>query len=177
MTTRKCASCQLCCYLLPVAEIKKERSAKCVHQRYETGCRIYETRPDACRAWSCRWLTHDGTNGMPRPDKCHFVIDPVPDFITATDPDSGNSFDAPVVQIWADPHFPETHNDPRLRKYLVKEATKNGVVGLIRYGTHAFVLVPPAHTATGEWLVVEGVPGPDHSMEEIANVIAGVNCK
>lgn len=177
MTMRKCSACQLCCRLLPISSTGKARFTRCEHQRYGVGCAIYEVRPESCHIWSCRWLTRDGTEGMPRPDKCRFVIDPIPDYVTGTDKDSGTTFDWPVVQIWGDPDFPETHLDPRLWKFLEKEARRTSAVGLFRYDTRALILVTPPPGSGREPLVIEGKPGADHSMEQIAKVVLGADYK
>ena len=104
---RKCGNCQLCCFLLPVAEpnvLQKPALQKCKHQRFRKGCSIYEERPFSCRDWSCAWLQGTLPESMRRPDKVGYVVDPIPDTVTYT---PENSLDTPVVvpvhQVWLDP--------------------------------------------------------------------------
>jgi len=170
---RKCGGCTLCCKLLPVAEINKKAGVRCRHQAYGKGCRVYHNGlPASCRLWSCAWLTKS-FNG-PRPDRGHYVIDILPDYITV-DPGEGGKqqLTIPVVQVWIDPDYPHAHRDPALRAYLA-ERSKDGVAALIRFNEReAFVLFPPAMTG-GEW--VEGrsnvAPVAQHSFAEIARALA-----
>jgi hypothetical protein len=148
---RSCGGCTLCCKLLPVRELHKQGGERCQHQRQGKGCAVYQQppMPPSCRLWTCRWLYQDDTADLSRPDRSHYVLDIMPDFITATD-DSG-TFDIEIIQIWVDPKYPDAHHDPALRAYLAEQGKRN-VAGLIRYGeTEAFVLVPPAMTG-GEWI-------------------------
>ncbi len=91
-TDRKCGDCSLCCKLLPMPELAKPANKRCKHQRYGKGCAIYARRPDSCRTWSCRWLLGEGTDDLPRPDRSHYVIDPMPDFVRMVNKDSGELF-------------------------------------------------------------------------------------
>jgi hypothetical protein len=176
--TRQCGSCTLCCKLLPMAsrpgtvnravtamvdaglatyaeyagarrEWTKPAGARCQHQR-RTGCAIYAERPASCRMWSCRWLSSDDTAALSRPDRAHYVIDAVPDYVTAVSQD-GEKVDVPVVVIWLDPDFPDAHRDPALRTYL-KRRGNEGMVALIRLDERrGFVVFPPALSSDGEW--------------------------
>ena len=120
---RSCGDCQLCCYLLPVAEgaaiadygmkipidipgritLNKPALQKCQHQRFKKGCSIYPNRPISCRDWSCAWLTNNLHKDMPRPDKAGYVVDPRPDTITYIPEDNPDTtIDVPVFQVWID---------------------------------------------------------------------------
>jgi hypothetical protein len=83
-TGRVCGDCQLCCKLLPVPPLKKAAGRRCQHQKFGKGCAIQDHKPFACRAWSCRWLSDPATAGMSRPDRSHYVIDVVSDYVTVT---------------------------------------------------------------------------------------------
>jgi len=175
---RQCGECQLCCKLLPMKadqagatrtalsmvdagvmsfdeitaagpEIAKPASVRCQHQRASCGCAIYKNRPLTCMMWNCRWLVGEAGDTR-RPDRAHYVIDIIPDVITAeTDPPTI----VPVIQVWLDPRFPDAHRDPALRAYLHRQAEERGEVALIRYNAHdAFVLIAPPLTGTGEWI-------------------------
>ena len=47
----------MCCKLIGVAQLNKPRQRMCGHCAVGEGCRIYESRPGACREFHCRWLT------------------------------------------------------------------------------------------------------------------------
>jgi hypothetical protein len=128
----------------------KPAGAKCPHQSHHRGCKVYDRRPFGCRYWNCRWLTRDDTDDQNRPDRSHYVIDLMPDFITVTEDDVRTNIE--VVQVWIDPDYREAHRDPALRAYLARRG-KDGVLGLIRFSSHeGFVLIPPAMTTDGRWI-------------------------
>ena len=117
MSGRQCGGCTLCCRLLPVAEIGKLAGHRCQHQRHAKGCAVYAHAPVSCRAWSCAWLVDEDAGALSRPDRAHYVIDIVPDFVKMVWPD-GRVDKLPVLQVWCDPAFPNAHRDPALRAYL-----------------------------------------------------------
>jgi hypothetical protein len=89
----------------------------------------------------------EATAKLSRPDISHYVIDPVPDYVTAQK-DDGTSEDWPVMQIWVDERHPEAHRDPALRAMLDKFA----VMSIVRLGSdQAFLLVPPSKHPEGRW--------------------------
>jgi Putative zinc- or iron-chelating domain len=182
--TRRCGECQLCCKLLPIRardsagtvkamvdagwakpnefadaipEFDKPANTRCQHQRHAKGCAIYAKRPLSCRLWSCRWLTEADTADQHRPDHSHFVIDAVPDVVVFQDKQTGEKREVEVVQIWVDPAYPDAHQEPALRAYVVRQAEQRGALALIRNGSFdAFLLVPP-NAADGVWHELRGV--------------------
>lgn len=56
-TVRDCDGCTLCCKVMEVEEIAKPGGKWCPHCRTSSGCGIYETRPRACTAYVCGYLT------------------------------------------------------------------------------------------------------------------------
>jgi hypothetical protein len=75
---RTCGDCRLCCKLVGVFDqedgklvFEKEPYEWCQHA-CNTGCSIYETRPNGCRNYSCLWLEGLGTEDD-RPDKLHIL--------------------------------------------------------------------------------------------------------
>jgi hypothetical protein len=149
---RRCGECTLCCTLLPVKALAKGASERCKHQR-GLGCNIYrkEGFPAECANWNCRWLINDDAGDLQRPDRCHYVIDIIPDFITGIDNASGRQYRIPVVQIWIDPRFPDAHEDPALRAWIVRQ---EHFAALVRFNDRdAIFLLPPHMSDTGEWEV------------------------
>ena len=89
---------------------------------------------------------------MRRPDRCHYVIDMVPDFVRIDQNDGSEPVPMQVVQIWIDPDYPDAHHDPDLRAYLARLGERDGIIALIRLNaTDAFTLWPPALTPDGEF--------------------------
>lgn len=151
---RQCGSCTLCCTLIPVEELRKPSGKPCQFQRHGSvgkgGCRIYARRPISCRYWSCRWLFDSATAELRRPEKSHYVIDPMPDQITVT-PDDAPEFHLPAIQIWVDPKFPSAHSDPALRTYLAERCKRENSVVIVRYNAkEGFILFPP-HMTGAQW--------------------------
>lgn len=168
MTRRECGVCQLCCRLLPMPQpgFEKPANVRCKHQRHNKGCAIYARRPQACELWTCRWLGQPvETAGLPRPDHAHYVVDVIPDFITAVDNATGEQTDLTVIQVWIDPAFPDAYKAPALRAYLAREGELNHHAAICRYNERdAIMLFPPSMTASGQWeerreaTVVENTP-------------------
>jgi hypothetical protein len=168
---RKCGGCTLCCKLLPVPVIDKPSNTRCAHQRMGKGCAIYDRRPAPCWGFSCRWLLEDDTADLSRPDRSHYVIDPMPDFVTVSGTDgNGNHVEKiqlPVLQIWVDKNYPDAHRDPALRDYIQRRAVEDGCAALIRYTSReAFLLVPPA--LAGTWVEhATGMTEEEHTPDQI----------
>ena len=73
---RACGSCSLCCKLVAVGKkdesFQKPQGVWCEHCA-KPRCRVYETRPNACREYKCLWL-----RGLfaeeDRPDRAGLVV-------------------------------------------------------------------------------------------------------
>jgi hypothetical protein len=162
----------------------KEAGARCPFQRHHKGCSQYARRPFGCRQWSCRWLIGDDTAELHRPDRSHYVIDPIPDFVRGKPHDGGDVQTIPVVQVWLDPDYPDAHRDPALRDYLMRRASE-GYAALIRLSARdAFVLAAPPLTGR-DWEEYRGNTGtevePQHSaletMAAISSKLGGYTIK
>jgi len=153
-----------------VNALHKPAGQRCIHQRFRTGCAIYrrEGFPGECALWSCRWLVNDDMDGMKRPDRAHYVVDLVPDFVTAQSP-GRNDIHIPVVQVWVDPHYPDAHRDPELRAWIVRQ---RDYAAIVRFdAARALILIPPHWSDTGDWEEVGDnrttLDDRTHSAEEI----------
>jgi hypothetical protein len=154
---RVCGSCQACCKLVPVPSIGKAAGHRCQHQRAGKGCLIHDQRPFACRTWSCRWISDPKAKALPRPDRCHYVVDMVLDYVTAKTHDGSAPRQIDVIQVWVDPDYPDAHRDPKLRAYLLMMGEKFGCAALIRYDSRrGFTLFPPALADDGQWHEMAG---------------------
>jgi hypothetical protein len=156
-TGRTCSDCRLCCKLVPVPQISKPAGVRCRYSRAGKGCTVYDRRPNSCRAWSCRWLADPATAGMPRPDRCHYVIDLEYDHVDMHNNAGGPDRIVTVLQVWVDPAFPDAHHAHELRAYLHRMAEKYGVAAIIRWSsTKAVVLFPPPISSDGKWHQQDG---------------------
>jgi hypothetical protein len=151
---RQCGDCQLCCKLLPVRSLGKLAGQHCQHQRHHKGCAVYARLASVsieCKLWNCRWLVEDDTANLRRPDRSHYVIDLMPDFVTLRNEENGELQHVEVVQIWVDPKYPDAHRDPALRAYLERRA-EQGAAGLIRRDNQqAIAIFPPVLNADRQW--------------------------
>lgn len=152
---RHCGGCTLCCKLLPVRELDKGANTKCDHQKFGKGCSIYRSPrlPWSCKLWSCRWLTDTAAADLHRPDRTHYVIDIMPDYVRAVDHATGREQRIEVIVVWCDPKYPDAHRDPALRRYLETFDEGRGAMALIRYNSiDAITLLPPSFTDAGVWI-------------------------
>jgi hypothetical protein len=176
---RQCGDCQLCCKLLPVRSLAKLAGQRCSHQSHAKGCKVYDrlamVSPE-CRLWSCRWLVEDDTADLRRPDRSHYVLDIMPDFVTVRNDATGDLEHIQVVQIWCDPKFPDAHRDPALRAYLERRAAER-IIGLVRYDNErGLALYPPSLSEGGKWIEKStGVRTKEHSPEELLRAMARPN--
>lgn len=170
---RECGGCTLCCKLLPVQELGKLANTRCRHQATGKGCKVYGTErmPPSCRLWSCQWLA--GPFPGQRPDRAHYVVDTLPDYVTARHDVTGEVQHFPVVQVWVDPAYPDAHRDPVLRKWL----DDNKAPAIIRYDSRdGFTLFPPSRSDDGQWHEVHGATMAEraHDIRDIAEKIGGL---
>ena len=152
-TGRRCGTCTLCCKLLPVPQLEKAANQRCKHQSTARGCAIYRTRPNPCRMFACRWLADPETAGLPRPDRAHYVIEILEDYVTVKSHDANEApHRIPALVIWIDPAFPDAHQAPGLRRYIARLAERRGMMTLVRYDTRqALCIFPPATSSDREW--------------------------
>lgn len=205
--TRRCGECNLCCKLLPMqsgnrAEVSRTMNAmifrglaspadfagmiedfykppgeRCPHQRRSKGCAVYKQRPFGCRMWSCRWLLNADTADLRRPDRVHYVIDCMPDYIIWQNDATGERTNIEVVQIWVDPDYRnEWKHDPALTAFIQRRA-KEGIAALIRYNSkEADSVFAPEISADQKWHVVSGMAREDqHTAEELHAALRKAN--
>jgi hypothetical protein len=98
----------------------------------------------------CRWLQGDDTGA--RPDRAHYVVDVMPDYVTNVDADTAEATKVLVIQVWVDPKHPDAHKDPALRRFLDGEGRRNRFCAIVRIGDEGLLLIPPSLTTTNEWI-------------------------
>jgi len=167
---RTCGDCQLCCKLLPVKEIGKLANTRCAHQRTGKGCMVYNTMrmPFSCKVWNCRWLVNDDADDLKRPDRSHYVIDIMPDFVTVRDEITGFAASIPVLQVWVDPGHPDAWRDPHLMAYIARRGETDNMGTLIRFGNDRVISVFPPAVTGGDWVIrTDGQLTEEHSPADI----------
>jgi hypothetical protein len=86
---------------------------------------------------------------MSRPDRSHYVVDIMPDFITLKVNEKVSHVE--VVQIWCDPKYPDAHRDPALRRW-VENLAKQGIVAMVRYNEEeSTIIFAPSMSDDGQW--------------------------
>jgi Putative zinc- or iron-chelating domain len=202
--TRRCGDCSLCCKLLPMQSVNRQQVSRltnqmigmgmakpsefagmvqdfykpagerCPHQRHGKGCAVYARRPFGCRMWNCRWLLNDDTADLRRPDRTHYVVDCMPDFVTLSDDTTGEQRNLEVVQIWIDPDYRDAwRRDPALLAFIERRA-KEGIAALIRHNSReATAVFAPPLAADGQWHEkTGGQPEPQHMGDELLDGLA-----
>lgn len=170
---RKCGDCQLCCKLLPVRELHKGANTRCTHQRTGKGCMVYglRTMPPSCALWNCRWLVDERTDQLRRPDRSGYVIDIMPDFVTARNDLDGSFNQLGVLQIWVDPARPEAWREDRdLMEFIERMGKEEGLCALVRNGSMDAVFVaPPSINPERVWFFSDSTcAGEEHTPADFA---------
>ena len=73
---RECGSCTACCTHLLVhsPDFTKLQGVTCPNCERDHGCKIYATRPQACRNFVCGWRTMPMLDEHWRPDKSGVIV-------------------------------------------------------------------------------------------------------
>ena len=109
---RSCGDCTACCTTMGVPELSKAHNSPCEHNT-GTGCGIYDTRPQSCRAFECLWLQGHGLPEQ-RPDRLGLTLDP-----TVKDGPLGKAGEVIVArEVW-----PGSASHPRAVVFLNKLST------------------------------------------------------
>jgi Fe-S-cluster containining protein len=94
---RHCGTCTLCCKVYDVPSLEKPAGKWCSHCKPGTGCGIWETRPDHCRAFHCLYMTEGWLGEEWKPERAKFVLtlDPATRFLLAqVDPGQARAWKA-----------------------------------------------------------------------------------
>jgi hypothetical protein len=71
---RACGTCTLCCKVLKVKGLNKEKGQWCTHCSVGKGCKIYVERPAACRDFYCGYLTQPELTEAWKPQHSKLVL-------------------------------------------------------------------------------------------------------
>ncbi|MBB4006379.1 hypothetical protein [Allorhizobium taibaishanense] len=111
---RRCGTCTLCCRLPDIEELDKPANQPCRHCN-QTGCRIYEARPQLCRDFLCLWMEgHIGPEWHPQDS--HMMV----------------YGQGAQVTVLVDPAFPDVWQRPpysdQMRRWASQAEPKGGYV-------------------------------------------------
>ena len=119
-----CGTCTACCKIMQVHELDKPANRWCPHCRIGRGCRIYEARPESCRAFECIWLrTQHGQKPLAhelRPDISRVVLSTTRD-------------DRDGVVVNVSPDRPNAWKTGAMGQ-LVSEMLRDGITVLVKCG-------------------------------------------
>ncbi len=73
MLPRACGTCNLCCNLLRIKELRKPEFALCSFWDKERHCTIYDKKPMECSRFKCLWLK-GVIPSSERPDRTGIII-------------------------------------------------------------------------------------------------------
>jgi hypothetical protein len=71
---RSCGTCNLCCKVYAIREIKKPAGQWCTHLMRRSGCKIHDQRPFLCRQFFCSWRLDPNLGPEWKPEVCRFVL-------------------------------------------------------------------------------------------------------
>ncbi len=77
--TRACGTCTLCCKVFRIDDLQKPAGKWCRHCAIGQGCKIYDERPQQCRAFECIWLQDEGIPPAWKPETSKVVFSLHPD--------------------------------------------------------------------------------------------------
>lgn len=71
---RSCDGCTMCCKLLSIDVLNKPRAVWCPHCDKKRGCKIYDSRPEPCRAFYCGWRRIGDLDARWKPSQSKILI-------------------------------------------------------------------------------------------------------
>lgn len=131
--SRQCGECTLCCKLIPVEEINKERGKWCKFAKSHKGCMVYHKPafPLSCGVWTCLWQSGQ----IPEwawPHKIHCVFDIAMETLSVTDNKTGKTEHLQAMQCWVDDKYPEAYRSKEAR-WIIEQAAQRGYPTIIRF--------------------------------------------
>lgn len=117
---KTCGSCNLCCKLLGIGELKKPAGKWCPHVKLGVGCSIYKDRPSSCQEFQCFWIVDPNAPDNERPDKVHAFLAS----LESATPEGYTRPPGELVTIYVDPTYPLAHTQSPIVVWADKLARK-----------------------------------------------------
>ncbi len=127
---KSCGSCNQCCQVLEIEEMKKPPGLLCGNCVPGGGCSVYLERPQVCRDYVCLWKDDRGLGPQMRPDRVGTLL---------------MEDDAEQYLAVCDPKQPFAWRTPIMFKHLVAMA-KSGRIVVAKAGEKAWRI-----HASGQW--------------------------
>jgi hypothetical protein len=129
---RACGKCSLCCKVIEIDEINKPPGVWCSDcAPGKGGCRIYETRPDPCRHFLCRWLLEPGLGDEWFPANSKLVV--------------SLQYEGDRIAVSVDPAFPNRWREQpfysQIKKWAEIGAEMSAQV-IVNIGKRTIVVLP-----------------------------------
>ena len=158
---RQCGGCTLCCKVLAIRELGKPSGAWCPHCTPGTGCKIYDTRPEECRTFSCGWLLDTELPEDWRPDRSKLVFYPA----------EGTR----NIAVHVDPGAPDAWRREPYNSWLrdrSAEGLNTGACVFVSVGRNTTLVLPEGEQFlgainTGDEIQVSKTIGPEGAMLEV----------
>lgn len=64
----------MCCKLPSIPELRKPRAQLCTNCEAGVGCKIYDSRPETCRAFYCLYMLKAVLGDEWKPTTCHMMV-------------------------------------------------------------------------------------------------------
>jgi hypothetical protein len=82
-SARSCGTCTMCCKVYRIDDLAKPAGKWCPHCAIAQGCKIYDDRPQQCRAFDCVWIQDEAMapDWKPEISKIVFSVYPATRFI------------------------------------------------------------------------------------------------
>ena len=71
---RACGTCTMCCKVYRIDDLEKPAGKWCVHCAIGSGCKIYDSRPQQCRAFDCVWVQSEDLPASWKPELSKIVF-------------------------------------------------------------------------------------------------------
>jgi hypothetical protein len=144
-----------------VAELNKPPNVWCAHLKLGRGCGIYETRPDTCRGFFCRWMEDPGLGPEWKPNRSKLVLAHIAEHQLA---------------VYVDPGAPGAwRKEPYLSQLVAMAKTglkHNAILKIIEQG-RVFVLLPNRVAELGavgpeDTIVLKKMPAPGGHIYDVS---------
>jgi hypothetical protein len=129
----------MCCKVPYIEEFRKPPGVWCHHAVAGKGCAIYESRPNSCRAFHCRWLLDGNAGPEWKPDRAKFVV-----YLQRNGVN---------LQVAVDPGFPQAWRKPPYYEWLkqwAREGAERGAFVFVRIGERMIAMLPDREEDIGE---------------------------
>jgi hypothetical protein len=127
---KSCGPCTMCCKVYEVPVVEKPAGKWCTHCKPGRGCGIWETRPQFCRDFHCRYIVDPNLGPQWRPDISKFVMNYQPNgsFAISCDPGARHAWKQ-------EPYYSSL-------KRMSQQLLENGIAMYVSDGVNKIIVTP-----------------------------------